>query len=182
MHGVWLSKASYLKLRRWIPVYNYYLSGHCISWLTVVFSVVVVVVGNPRKFLLKSQNFIAVVRQQFVMGINCSDFSVPELVRSQSTFSTDPEVLQNCTGFTLCSSASPAVGECSAVMGLTPCLCVQIFCVFCVLDYYLLNSQLWIQDWEGLCFGNLCVCWVLLRVWLPQTVDLHRLLKFSTQK
>ena len=92
------------------------------------------------------QTFIAVVRQQFVMGINLLDFSVPELVRSQSTFSTDPEVFQNCAGFTLCSSASLAVGECSAVMGCVyvyPCmLCVQIYCVLHVLDYYLLNSQL----------------------------------------
>ena len=38
------------------------------------------------------------------------DFSVPELVRSQSTFSTE-EVLQNCAGFTLYSSAGLAVGE-----------------------------------------------------------------------
>ena len=31
-----------------------------------------------------------------------------------------------------------------AVMGLTPCmLCVQICRILCVLDYYLLNSQLW---------------------------------------
>ena len=30
-------------------------------------------------------------------------------------FSTDPEVLQNCTGFTLCNSAGLAVGECDAV-------------------------------------------------------------------
>ena len=53
------------------------------------------------------------------------DFSVLELVRSQSAFSTDPEILQNCAGFTLCSSTSLAVGECSAVMGLTLCmLCV----------------------------------------------------------
>ena len=29
--------------------------------------------------------------------------------------STDPEVLQNCTGFTLCNSAGLAVGECYAV-------------------------------------------------------------------
>ena len=60
-------------------------------------------------------------------------FSVPELVRSQSTFSTNPEVLQNCAGFTLCSSAGLAVGEFSAVMA--PCR-------LCVLDHYLLNSQL----------------------------------------
>ena len=56
------------------------------------------------------------------------DFSVPELVWSQSTFCTDPEVHQNCAGFTLRSSAGLAVGECSAVMSLTPCmLCVQSF-------------------------------------------------------
>ena len=55
------------------------------------------------------------------------DFSVSELVRSQSTFSTDSGVLQNRAGFTLCSSAGLAVRECSAVMGLTLCmLCVQI--------------------------------------------------------
>ena len=71
--------------------------------------------------------FLAVVRQQFVMRINCSIFSAPELVRNQSAFSTDPKVLQNCAGFTLCSSAGLAVDECSAVMVLTPCmLCVQI--------------------------------------------------------
>ena len=58
-------------------------------------------------------------------GDQLLDFSVPELVRSPSTFSTDPEVLQNRAGFTLCSSTGLAVGECSAVMGLTPCmLCV----------------------------------------------------------
>ena len=58
------------------------------------------------------------------------DFSVPEPVRSQSSLSNDLKVLQNCTGFTLCSSAGLAVGECSAVMGLTPCmLCVQIYTV-----------------------------------------------------
>ena len=59
------------------------------------------------------------------IGDQLFDFFVPEVVRSQSTFSTVPEVLQNCAGFTLCSSAGLAVGECSAVMGLTPCmLCV----------------------------------------------------------
>ena len=64
------------------------------------------------------------------------NFFVPELVRSQSTFSTDPEVLHNYVGFTLCSSVGLAVGDCSAVVGLTPCmLCVQIYCVLFVLDY-----------------------------------------------
>ena len=58
------------------------------------------------------------------------DFSVLELVRSESTFYTDAEVLQNCASVTLCSSAGLEVGKCSAVMGLTPCmLCVQIYCV-----------------------------------------------------
>ena len=67
------------------------------------------------------------------MGISCSNFSVQEVIRSQSTFSTDLEVLRNCAGFTLCSSAGLAVGEWSAVMGLTLCmLCVQIYCVVCI--------------------------------------------------
>ena len=78
--------------------------------------------GCCRKSI--SSKFIAVVRQQFVLGITCS-VSVPEFVRSQSPFSTDQEVLQSCAGFTSCSSASPAVGRgggCSTVMGLTPCM------------------------------------------------------------
>ena len=58
---------------------------------------------------------------------------MPELVRSQSTFTTDPEITQNFAGFTLCSSTGLAVGECSVVMGLTPCmLCVQVYCVLCI--------------------------------------------------
>ena len=73
------------------------------------------------------------------IGDQLLDFSVQELVRSQSTFSTDSEVLQICSGFTLCSSASLVVGEWSVVMGLTPTvLCGQIYCVLCVLDCCLL--------------------------------------------
>ena len=86
-------------------------------------------------------------------------FSVRELVRSQSTFSTDLEVLQNCAGFTLCSSEGLAAGECSAVMGLTPCmLCVQILlCITCVgllpAEFSTVNTGL-----GRPMFGNLCVC------------------------
>ena len=92
---------------------------------------------------IKSKNYCC--RKTAVCdGDQLLDFFVPELVRSQSTFGTDPKVLPNCAGFTLCSSAGPAVGECSAVLGLTPrMLRVQmIYCVLRVLDYYLLNSQL----------------------------------------
>ena len=53
-------------------------------------------------------------------GDQLLDFFVPELVWSQSTFSSDREVLQNYTGFTLWNSAGLAVGECSAIMSLTP--------------------------------------------------------------
>ena len=79
-------------------------------------------------------NIDAVVRQQFVGGVNCSIFNVPELVRSQSTFSTDPEVLQNCAGFTLCSSAGLAVCECSAVIGFDTMhvVCTDLPCVVCI--------------------------------------------------
>ena len=86
-------------------------------------------------------------------------FSVPQLVRSQSTFNTDPEVLQNCAGFTLCCSAGLAVDECSAVMDLTPCmLCVQILlCVACIgllpAEFSAVNTGL-----GGPMFGNVCVC------------------------
>ena len=50
------------------------------------------------------------------IGDQLLDFSVAELVQSQSTFSTFPEVLQICPGFTLFSSAG------LAVMGLIPCM------------------------------------------------------------
>ena len=75
-------------------------------------------------------------------GDQLLDFSVLELVRSQSTFSPDLEVLQHCACFTLCSSAGPAVCDCAAMLGFTQYTSVQIYCVLCVLKYYMLNSQL----------------------------------------
>ena len=84
------------------------------------------------------------------------DFSVPELVRSQSTFCTDPEVLQNCAGFSYESSSRRMF--CRNGFDTMHFALLQIYCVLCVLDYYLLNSYLCKQDWVGLCFGNLCVC------------------------
>ena len=84
-------------------------------------------------------------------------FSLPELVRSQSTFSIDPEVLQNCAGFTLCSSAGLAVGECSALMGLTPCmLCTDLMCAACIglssAEFSLVNTGLGRHMfWKPLC-------------------------------
>ena len=93
----------------------------------------------PTKF----RSIIAVIRQQFVIGINCSIFLYRNSFGANQRLALTRKSLQNCAGFTLCSSAGLAVGECSTVMGLTPSmLCVQIYCVLCVLDYYLLNSQL----------------------------------------
>ena len=72
------------------------------------------------------------------------DFSVPELVRSQSKFSTDPEVLQNCQVLH-CAVHESSSRRMFCSNGLTPCICmvcVLIYYVLCVLDYYLLNSQL----------------------------------------
>ena len=92
------------------------------------------------------------------IGDQLLDFSVPELVRSQSTFSIDPEVRHNYASFTLCSSADPtaglAVGQCSAVMGLTLCmLCVQIYCVLCIgllsAEFSTVNTGLsWPMIWK----------------------------------
>ena len=102
------------------------------------------------------------------------DFSVPELVRSQSTFRTDREVLQNCAGFTLYGSASLAVG-------LTPCmLCVQILlCVACIallsVEFLAVNTGL-----GRAMFGKLCLLSTPEGL-LLQTINLHRSLKFSTQ-
>ena len=70
-------------------------------------------------------------------GDQLLDFSVPELVWSQSTFSTDPEVLQNCAGFTLCSSVDLAVGECSVY-----CL-TEIFRIQTCLGKFVLNINSW---------------------------------------
>ena len=87
-----------------------------------------ITIENKNLTEIGSIILIAVVRQQFVYnGHQLLDFPVPELVQSQSTFTTDPEVLQNWAGFTLCSSPGQAVGDCAAVMRFTPCmLCVQI--------------------------------------------------------
>ena len=67
-------------------------------------------------------------------GDQLLDFSVPELVRSQSTFSTDPEVLQNCASFTFCSSTGLAVSDCAAVWVWHHACCVYRFtlCVVCI--------------------------------------------------
>ena len=81
---------------------------------------------------LKSQSYCC-RKVAVCIGDQLLDFSVPELVRSQPTFCTGPEVLQNCAGFTWCSSAGLAAGECSVVMGLTPCmLCTDLLCVVCI--------------------------------------------------
>ena len=65
-------------------------------------------------------------------GNQLLDFSVPELVGSQSTFSTGPDVLHNYAGFTLCSSSGLAVRECSAVMVWHHACCVYRFTVCCL--------------------------------------------------
>ena len=99
-------------------------------------------------------------------------------------FSADPEVLQNCAGFTLCSSAGLAVRDCSALMGLTPCiLCVQITVCCCIgllsVEFLTVNTGLGRpMFWKPLRLLST----VLMRVWLPQTINLHKLLTFSTQK
>ena len=70
-------------------------------------------------------NYISCRKTAVCNGDQLLHFSVPELFRSQSSFSTHP-----------CSSAGLEVGERSAVMGLTPCmLCAQIYCVLCIVDY-----------------------------------------------
>ena len=84
----------------------------------------VLVLNVPTKFeqdqiKMKRQHLFNCCRKTAVCnGDQLLDFSVLELVWSQSTFSTDPEVLQNSAGFTLYSSAGLAVGDCAAVLGL----------------------------------------------------------------
>ena len=79
---------------------------------------------------------VDVVRQQFVLGINCSIFLYLNSFGANQRLESHPEVLQNFTVFTLekfcSSSAGQGVCECSAVMGLTPCMYVHIYCLLCV--------------------------------------------------
>ena len=53
------------------------------------------------------------------------------MVRNQSTFSTDPEVIQNCAVFTFCSSAGLAVSNCATVMG-SNVVGTVLLCVVCI--------------------------------------------------
>ena len=77
-------------------------------------------------------------------------------------FSTDPEVLQDCAGFTLCSSASLAAGKCSAIMGLTPCMHVVYTDLLCVVCSGLLSAEFSTvntglgrpMSWKPLCLLN----------------------------
>ena len=64
------------------------------------------------------------------IGDQLLDFSLPELVRSQSTFSNDQKSFRIAQ---VSLSAGLAVGKCSAVMGSIPCiLWVHIYCVVCI--------------------------------------------------
>ena len=111
--------------------------------LTVVRKTKTFTVSANRRALLVSRNAEKNIKNNsennscrktaVCIGDQLLDFSVLEFVRSQSTFSTDPEVLQNCASFTLCSSAGLAVGESSAVTGSTPyLLCLQISCEYMI--------------------------------------------------
>ena len=60
-------------------------------------------------------HIIAVVRQQFEMGINYSIFLYRKSFRANQRVKHWPWSPSNCTGFTLCNSAGLAVGECYAV-------------------------------------------------------------------
>ena len=68
------------------------------------------------------------------MGINCSIFLYRNPFGGNQYLALhDPEILQNCAGFTLCSSAGLAVGECHPVMGLTMhVVCTDLKCVVCI--------------------------------------------------
>ena len=77
--------------------------------------VAITAISDFTKYYLIKQKIIPDIccrKTAVCIGDQLLDFSVPELVRSQST----PEVPQNCAGFTLCSSAGLAVGECYAVL------------------------------------------------------------------
>ena len=62
------------------------------------------------------------------------DFSVLELVRNQSTFNTDPEVLQNCVGFHILqfSESSSQRLCCSDGFDTMHVVCTDLLCVVCI--------------------------------------------------
>ena len=68
------------------------------------------------------------------IGDQLLDFSAPELVRSQSTFSTDPGVLQNCAGSTLCSSTVLSTRRkfCSDGFDTMHVVCTELLCAVCI--------------------------------------------------
>ena len=70
------------------------------------------------------------------IGDQFLDFSVLELVRSQSTFSTDPEVLQNCAAFTLCIGQFGRFKSgrmfCSNGFDAMHVVCTDLLCVVCI--------------------------------------------------
>ena len=55
-------------------------------------------------------------------------------------YAAHPTLIQTALQAT---SAGLAVGERSAIllMAMTPCMCVQIYCMLCVLDYYQMSSN-----------------------------------------
>ena len=64
-------------------------------------------------------------------GDQLLDFSALEHVVSQSRFSTDREVLQNCAGSTLCSSAGLTVGSCDG-FDTMHVVCTDLLCAVCI--------------------------------------------------
>ena len=91
------------------------------------------------------------------------NFSIQELVRSQSTSSTDPEVLQNWTAFiqfcSLCAAqqVKQSANFVHAVLGLTPSMmCTYKLCVVCIgllsADFSTVNTGLGRpMFWKPLC-------------------------------
>ena len=62
------------------------------------------------------------------------DFSVPELVRSRSAFSTDPELLQNCADSHIVqfSGSSSRQMFCSNGFNTMHVVCTDLVCVVCI--------------------------------------------------
>ena len=107
------------------------------------------------------------------MGINWSIFLY------ENSFRANQRSTLTCKSFVQLSGSSSRRMFCGIGFHTMQVVCTDSLCVVCI---GLLSTEFSTVTtaWVCLCFGNLCVCWVLLRVWLTLTYYLNFYPKSST--